>query len=475
MGVIENEWQRRRSRPVAGQDWRELLDRLVRQFGLRRRIELRASSMPLIPVTWGVMRPVVLLPVQAEQWPEPVRRLVLLHELARIQRWDVGLQLIGRLATAVYWFHPLAWYALHRLRAECECACDDQVVQLGERRTDYAQQLVDLARSLRAARLSAAVPMTRKNTLEKRIKALLDERRSHQPLSGRLASLLLAGGLVVLTGLAVVHPGPSLAGQQPKAAAAVDAAQEKAPAAAPNGAIRETYTHPISVTGRAVDLAGKPIAGARVYMASQRADYKRVAETTTDADGRYEFRDVKLPIKRANTLSGRDDGAFQIFGEADGFGFAWRPVKWFFPNPKPASITYEPEHRDPPSHYEAHDKIALDLRFPRAARLSGTIVDDQGKPLPGARVEIRGCESLKVVDNVVGGWTLDTLNERDSAPPSMKLRTTDAQGRFEFTGMPVDCRFRITVRAQNFASQSFSAATTDVPPPNQGRGACPHG
>ena len=37
--------------------------------------------MPLIPVTWGVMRPVVLLPVQAEQWPEPVRRLVLLHEL----------------------------------------------------------------------------------------------------------------------------------------------------------------------------------------------------------------------------------------------------------------------------------------------------------------------------------------------------------------------------------------------------------
>ena len=56
-------------------------------------------------------------------------------------------------------------------------------------------------------------------------------------------------------------------------------------------------------------------------------------------------------------------GAFQVFGEAEGFGFAWRPQKWFFPQPKPANITYEPEHRDPPGRYEANDKIVLDLRF----------------------------------------------------------------------------------------------------------------
>ncbi len=327
--------------------------------------------------------------------------------------------------------------------------------------------------------------------LEERIKALFDERRSHQPLSHRLASALSVGGLVVLTSLAVVHPGPSFAGQQrqtapppattvtkeaaqavqqPKAAAPVIPVQKNPAARSPNGLIRETYTYPITVTGRALDLANKPVPGARVYLASRRADYKRVAETTADAEGRYEFHDVPLPIERANTVMGRDLGAFQVFGQAEGFGFAWRPLKWFFPRPKPASITYEPEYRDPPGRHEAHDKIDLDLRLPPAARLSGTVVDDRGNPLAGVRLEIRACESLKVVDNVIPGWTFDALNETDSVPPSMKIRNTDAHGRFEFTGLPIDCRFWIHLRAKNFPWRSFYAATTDGPQPDHDGG-----
>jgi len=486
-GVAGNEWRRRQSRRVGDQNWLQLLDRLTRQLALYRRVELRTSPVPLIPVTWGVLRPVVLLPQQAEQWTEPVRRFVLLHELAHVKRWDVGFQLIGRLATAVYWFHPLAWYALHRLRAECESACDDYVVHLGARRTDYAQQLVELARSLRTASLRAAVPLARKHTLEQRIKALFDERRSHQPLSHRVARVLLACVLVVLTSFAVVHLGPSAAGQQPAtspplattatkdkarperkpaAAATVAPVRENPPAATPNGLTHGMHTFPITVRGRAVDKAGKPVANAHVYLASRRADYKRIAETTTAADGLYEFRDVPLPIERANTVTGRDSGMLQVFGQAEQLGFAWRPPKTFFPQPKPESITYEPEHRDPPSHYEAKDKIVLDLIFPPPARLSGIIVDDRGNPLAGVRLEIRACESLKVVDNVLPGWSLDALNETDSVPPSMKMRSTDAQGRFEFTDLPVDCRFWIHLRARNFPWQSFYAATTDGPQPD---------
>jgi beta-lactamase regulating signal transducer with metallopeptidase domain len=459
-GIVANEWRRRRSRPVTDPGWLESLETLADQLAIRRRVELRTIPASVIPTTWGILWPVILLPEGAREWPEALRRLVLLHELAHIRRGDVGFQLAGRMAAAAYWFHPLAWYALHRMRVECECACDDHVVHAGGRRTDYARQLVDLARSLRASARIAAVSMVRENTLEHRIKTLFDEGHSHKPLSHCLGGSLLVGALALLIGLAVVHPGAS---------ATVAPAPVNPPAVPQDPALPQTYTYPITITGRAVDPDGKPVAGARIYLASRRADYKRVAETVADAEGRYAFRDVELPIERARTVNGRDEGAFQVFGQAEGFGFAWRPQKWFYPLPKPPSITYEPEWRDPPGHYQANDRIELDLRFPPVARFSGTVVDDRGNRLAGVRLEIRNCESLTVVDNVRPGWTLDALNEHDSAPPSMKIRTTGADGRFEFTGMPENCRFRIDVRAKGFPDRWIHAATTRAPqPPHDG-------
>ena len=122
--------------------------------------------------------------------------------------------------------------------------------------------------------------------------------------------------------------------------------------------------------------------------------------------------------------------------------------------------------RDPPGHYWADEKIELDLRFRPAAHLSGTIVDDRGKPLSGVRLEIRGCTSLIEVDNVRPGWTLDALNQSDTVPPAIKVRTTDANGKFFFTGLPPDCRFDIDVRAKGFPDRWLFAATTDEPQPD---------
>jgi protocatechuate 3,4-dioxygenase beta subunit len=228
----------------------------------------------------------------------------------------------------------------------------------------------------------------------------------------------------------------------------------------------QTYTYPITITGRAVDPDGKPIAGARVYLVSLAAEWRRVAETVTDAEGRYAFRDAQLPIERParNDRVGRDSGSFQVFGQGEGFGFAWRPQKWFYPLPKPPNITYEPDRAESPARYEANDAIVLDLRFLPAARLSGRVVDDRGKPLSGVRLEIRDCEASAAVDNIVGA-TFPALNQREAAPPSMKIRTTDPAGRFEFAGLPENCRFRIDVRAEGFPERWVYAATTRVPQP----------
>ena len=166
-------------------------------------------------------------------------------------------------------------------------------------------------------------------------------------------------------------------------------------------------------------------------------------------------------------MSGRDSGSFEVFGQAEGLGFAWRPQKWFYPQPKPASITYEPDPEDPPSRYEPGDKIELDLSFPRAAHVSGTIADGGGKPLAGVQLDMRVCESLTKRDNDGRGWTLDSLNAREIAPASMKLRTTDADGRFDFAGLPVNCVFEFDVWAKGYPGRRIYAATTDGPQPDR--------
>ena len=61
-GIAGNEWRRRRSRPVTDPGWLESLETLMDQLAIRRRVELRTIPASVIPTTWGILRPVILLP-----------------------------------------------------------------------------------------------------------------------------------------------------------------------------------------------------------------------------------------------------------------------------------------------------------------------------------------------------------------------------------------------------------------------------
>ncbi|WP_422931971.1 sigma-70 family RNA polymerase sigma factor [Singulisphaera sp. PoT] len=284
----------------------------------------------------------------------------------------------------------------------------------------------------------------------------------------KVAALLLLLGIGSLSWAWLALAGPPDQRGQAGATKAIPgvAPEAKRPAVVPEPALPKVYLHPITITGRAIDPDGKPLVGAHIYLASCRGDHKRIAETVTDDEARYSFPAVGLPIERPdpNQIPKRDIGSFQIFGQADGLGFTWRPEKLFFPASRPPNREYEPG--DGEDLYGPDDKIEIDLNFRRPARFSGTFVDDRGNPLAGARLEIRDCESLTTVDNVVG-LSLGILNERNIAPPSMKVRTTDAEGKFAFEDMPSDCLFRIDVRAQGFPERWVYATTSPDPQPDK--------
>ncbi len=194
-----NVWRMtRHARPLDSADWRALSEQARSALHLSRTPRLRCSREAAMPMTWGLFRKVVLMPVGVDAWDHERRRVVLYHELAHVKRWDFATQLVARLACAVHWFNPLAWWALVAMAADRERACDDLVVGTGIEPTHYAGHLVQIVRELHRPRLAtqAAVAMARTARLEARLRALLDAACSRRPLTRRmLGTAFVVAGL----------------------------------------------------------------------------------------------------------------------------------------------------------------------------------------------------------------------------------------------------------------------------------------
>jgi beta-lactamase regulating signal transducer with metallopeptidase domain len=197
----------RRCAPVTDPATLAFATEAARQLGLHRPILLRSGPSVAVPVTFGLLRPVVLLPDGAASWPTERLRVALLHELAHIRRGDWAVQTAARLVCALFWHNPLVWPAARMLRAEAERACDDLVLSSGIPAPDYAQHLLAVAAALSGANrpLPLAVPMAGLGPLESRLRAVLATRPRRAP-SRRLAALAFLTALVVLVPLAALRP-----------------------------------------------------------------------------------------------------------------------------------------------------------------------------------------------------------------------------------------------------------------------------
>ena len=100
-------------------------------YGVDRPIRVLQSAHPSLLVTWGWLRPVIILPQAAAAWSARRMQIVLSHELAHVSRADWVVQMAAGLIRAAYWFNPVVWVACRQLRDASEEACDDAVIASG--------------------------------------------------------------------------------------------------------------------------------------------------------------------------------------------------------------------------------------------------------------------------------------------------------------------------------------------------------
>lgn len=188
----------RRARPLDSQEWLAPLYDVSDRLGLDEQPRLLRSEDAKMPFACGVFHPTIVLPAECDNWTPDRRLAVLLHELAHVRRHDLIGHTLGRLACAVYWFHPLVWTAAKQLRSESERACDDLALVCGARASDYAEHLLDIVTSVRHDSTPAvALAMARRKEFEGRILAILDPELRHSSPSRWQSAGLIASLAVV--------------------------------------------------------------------------------------------------------------------------------------------------------------------------------------------------------------------------------------------------------------------------------------
>jgi beta-lactamase regulating signal transducer with metallopeptidase domain len=202
----------RRAESLTDNYWAKLLHQLTAELRLSKNIELLKSRHVTMPMTWGVLRPVVLLPQDADDWSDECSRIVLLHELAHIKRRDCLTQILAQLACALYWFNPLVWSAAKRLRVERELACDDQVLEVGTRATDYATHLVAIASSFESNIFASSMTVGMAcSQLESRVVSILNPDIQRRGLNRIRIIAATTLAVVFVVPLSIIQPWVSAA------------------------------------------------------------------------------------------------------------------------------------------------------------------------------------------------------------------------------------------------------------------------
>ena len=154
------------------------------------------------PITFGLIRPAIVVTSGICAMPAHVQEAIACHDLLHVRRRDWLSEILEAAVVTVLWFHPAIWILVGRIRLAREQVVDEATIRLTDSRERYVESLLAVARARLFPSFSPASPFLRRHLLKKRVARILQERtmttrRLIVSLAASAAALTLAAAFAV--------------------------------------------------------------------------------------------------------------------------------------------------------------------------------------------------------------------------------------------------------------------------------------
>lgn len=185
----------------------DFVNQWLKENPLMRPLSIRQLDKISTPLTYGILKPVILLPKKTD-WENKIQlQFILLHEYVHICRYDTLTKLVSIFALCIHWFNPLVWIMYILINRDIELSCDESVIRkFGETsKSTYAHMLINME-----AKKSGLLPFCNnfsKNPIEERITAIIKiKKKSFWTILP--AIVLIIGITIIFTTSATKLPSP---------------------------------------------------------------------------------------------------------------------------------------------------------------------------------------------------------------------------------------------------------------------------
>lgn len=175
---------------------------------LRRTISIRQSDLISTPLTYGIFRPIILLPKTMDWSDRRQADYILCHEFTHIRRFDQVAKLFMVAALCLHWFNPLVWVMYYLFNRDIELSCDESVLQHSrEDRSSYAMTLIHMEENRTQA--ASLFSHFSENAIEERIVAIMKMQKITFGVSLFSVILVVAVILTLATSAKAAEPAPN--------------------------------------------------------------------------------------------------------------------------------------------------------------------------------------------------------------------------------------------------------------------------